>query len=283
MKATAKTANGEIVDVAVILDNDDTLREVIATDSDFSDIVEPKSARQLFRLLGKWAKEGKKVRRLILAGHGHWTEHHIGMIVPTDVDLNDIQDRAEHAYQEKLNTERRILKDEALLQTVKEEGARKEILKRINDAKKDVTHHAKAVEEFQTRAKELVDMEDVMAEGAVVGLINCCAAYDQGGRDFMNNISEVLLSKRGGRITGCTGIVEVMTVDSIWAGMIYWLHNGEWRYADEPVLWGKTWESVEKTKTGKSHKRCGAPCKDFEKYGFCDYPVKEDGPCFMHR
>jgi hypothetical protein len=256
---------------------------VVATDSEFSVIVEPKSARHLLRLLGKWAKEGKRIRRLILAGHGAWTQHHVGKILPTDFDLNGIRDKGHKAYQNKLNAEKQVLEDEALLQTVKEEGPRKEILKRINDTKNDAARHAKAAEEFLIWEKELVDMEDVMAEGAVVGLINCCAAYDQDGRDFMNNIAEVLLSKHGGRITGCTGIVNVKTVDSIWAGMVYWLHNGEWRYADEPVLLGEKWESVEKIKTGKSHRRCGAPCKDFERYGFCDFPVEGAVPCFMHR
>jgi hypothetical protein len=283
MKPKVNSSGNKILDVAVILDDDNTLRDVIATDSDFTVVVEPKSPRHLFRLLGKWAKEGKRVRRLILAGHGHWTEHHIGSILPKDFDLNGIRDRRRKAYQDKIDADKKVVKDEALLPTVKESKQRKEIQERISDSKNESARHAKVASELQSMERELVDMEDVMVDGAVVGLINCCAAYDQGGRDFMNNIAETLLSKHGGRITGCTGIVDVKTVDSILAGMVYWLHNGEWRYADEPVLKGERWVSIEKVSTGETHRRCGAPCKDFERYGFCDFPVSEDGPCFMHR
>jgi hypothetical protein len=61
MKQNVNSSGNKILDVAVILDDDNTLRDVIANDSDFTVIVEPKSPRHLFRVLGKWAKEGKQV------------------------------------------------------------------------------------------------------------------------------------------------------------------------------------------------------------------------------
>lgn len=277
------TKERKIIDVAVILDNEQILRDVIATDENFSVILEPRNARDLFRIMGKWAKEGKKIRRLILAGHGHWTQHHIGMIVPDDFDLKKIQDKRMALYKQRLVEEKNRAKDEQVLLVEKDEKARQRLLKRIDAAKKRLEMFTKSDDGYKEKERELVDMADVMDKNAVVGLINCCAAYDEGGREFMDNISEILLSRNGGRITGCTGIVDVVTVDTIWQGMVYWMHNREWRYADEPALKGEKWVSINKDATGKSYRNCGVPCKDFERYGFCDNPVKGEGPCFMHR
>jgi hypothetical protein len=133
-------------------------------------IYTPNSPEQLFETLNKQKQLGRKVSLLFIMGHGSKSDPGIdfasGRLNPEDVDLARL---------------------------------RRDLAENQKKAKKSPTA-AKEAELLARRIALVETVADAMAKDAQVVLINCSAAATPKGKQFVKNLGDALLGKRGGAI-----------------------------------------------------------------------------------
>ena len=130
----------------------------------------------LFTTLLKLRKAGKKIRYLVIAGHGSRDVPGIKFgrddMVAQEVDLQWNKQQLAIAQQ---------------------------LLKNPNASVKPQSLQ-KRIHELQTQIAFLQSAADVMAKDAIVLLVNCSAAATPAGQKFVRDFGDVLLGKNGGHI-----------------------------------------------------------------------------------
>ena len=269
----------QTINVGVLLNDDPHFREALASDHTLDKVIEPKDVNQMLRYFRKLAKEGKQIKRLILFGHGNDQNegqgHHIGILQPGDVDLAKIKSDREFRYGIKLELEGKLKKAREALAAASDSAQKEKLqaeLATLDERHKGISEN---YEDHTFKEKSYEEIENLMAQNAVVGLLNCNAASDQAGLDFMKNLGKALLAKNGGKVIGCDKLIKVKKI-----GRVLSYITGKDQHLIQPM--GK-WVEVTTPATHQTRSRCGAPCKDFQRYGFCDNPASADGgPCHLH-
>lgn len=232
----------EIVDVAIVGGDEDEFKEMakglIVQDPGLKVIFEPSSPHELFETLRKFTRDGKKIGRLILAAHGD-ASHYIGLsqaLRPEHVDLRAIRTQKQEALQSAAARRAQAAEDRALLPGMKTDEDRRKLLALVDHEEQLAQLDDETFRKFEQQETDLLGVADVMAEGGVIGLINCCPASDQAGIEFMRNLGRAFLAKRGGRIKGAVGDVRVLQVVNLAQS---WKHGEHGSEIGEYVMWGE--------------------------------------------
>ncbi|MEW6281032.1 MAG: hypothetical protein AB1758_20630, partial [Candidatus Eremiobacterota bacterium] len=200
------------------------LKEALGGTPELDYILQPDSPDQLFEQLGSLTRDGRKVRFLVVAGHGSKDLPRIDLgKVPMDKDSLDREaPRAALTKSLKLNEyENQVLdggEDVDLAQAKAEtcrdgrEGPRK-------------------------RLKSLDAGYDCMADGATILLLNCSAAGSPGGLEMIRRLGETLLGKRGGTILASRKDIQI---NQAWisGNPINIFRSGSWQSAGDYFVLG---------------------------------------------
>ena len=163
-------------------------------------LLEPADPDEMFKMLEKITQDGKKVRYLIIAGHGNANAPNIKFrtdsLRANDVDVPPAQKRLTQTLQ--LNDRENRLYDNAQDQ----------------DARLDIELYIDTVrEKWRPFHKKLDDVSDVMADGGEILLLNCSAAATAEGQRMCRNLGLVLLGKGGGSVVASTVDIQI---DQAW-------------------------------------------------------------------
>jgi hypothetical protein len=163
------------------------------------------SADQLFQTILRVGKQGRRLKTLVLAGHGSAATPHIelanGDVGPETVDLP-----AKLAY-----------------------------IKKIDAAGSRASANARATAAaYRSEVAVLDQVSRVLAPGAEVLMINCAAAATPDGQTFVRNLAEVLLGTNGGTLTASRSDVSLGEVLSLLGKL-----NSFFR-ADKSTAFGET-------------------------------------------
>lgn len=169
------------------------------------------SDAELFQVLGKYARHGKKIDYLIIGGHGGLTKQgqYAGLklgkesnLNRTDVDLPNIRQI--------------VSKANAALRSWKDDGTSATFNRKKSNEK--------LVREYGYRLKLLTAAGGACARGARIFLYNCNAMDVAEGREMVQSLGEVLLGKEGGTILAASGKVHIN-----WGGLWNIYHSDDFR------------------------------------------------------
>lgn len=264
-------SKAKAVRVGVLLEDGpdrELFRDVISSNKQGLDyVIEPKSADAMFEFFRRMARENVRIKKLVLIGHGSSAAHHIGKLNPSDIDVRQIAKLRDMygASCQRLGAEIRALK--ARLRSCSTTD-RTDLRKEIKDKQDDYVQSRGEFTQYAEQLKKFREVSTVMGADAKVVLLNCYAASDVKGRAMMKQLARILLRKRGGTITGSTNKLEV---ESYWKLI--------WGYSHATV---KPIRGIVTYRVKPSGERCGAPCKDFDRYGYCDRRAPDGGRCWSH-
>jgi hypothetical protein len=177
------------------------------------------NTKHFFEVLRNVAKSGKKVSLLIIAGHGSAEVPSIKLnkdwLMPSDVDP-------------------------VLLQ--KNIDLWKKIIEKRKEKNLDTTAAQKELEQYIGKLQDLQSVSDVMAANANIILINCSTVATEKGKEFVRNIGNALLGKRGGNISASRKDVTVEIIDSRLELLNRLLLHGEYPAPGDALVAGD-WQS----------------------------------------
>jgi hypothetical protein len=163
-------------------------------------LLEPVNPDEMFTLLEKITRDGKKIRYLVIAGHGDAKSPRITFrdhnLVANDVDMPTAQKRLTNTLQ--LNDRENRLYDNP---NDPEAGVDIELYL-------DTERHLE-----RPYHKKLDDVSEVMADGGEILLLNCSAAATPAGQKMCRNLGTVLLGKGGGSVVASTVDIQI---DQAW-------------------------------------------------------------------
>ncbi|MFN8606911.1 MAG: tetratricopeptide repeat protein [Vulcanimicrobiota bacterium] len=163
-------------------------------------MIEPDTPSELFQQLAHLTKGQKRIRYLVIAGHGSGETPHISFrraqLNSLDVDVELFQKRLEHSL--KLNEEENNLYEQVEVD--------------LAEARIQLAHQAR--EECRRPLKEINDAADGMAPGAVILLLNCSAARTPQAQEMSRKLGQALLGKKGGTVIASASDIDC---DQAWA------------------------------------------------------------------
>lgn len=269
-------AGKKIVNIGILLEDNKKskawMRDTLASDSSLDYVIEPRSVDHMFDYIRRLARQGKRIGKLVLMGHGNSTYHHIGMLQPADVDIYAMARQRKAFMRSYEDAKKEIKALQVQLKSANDE-TKKDLRQQLKDARDRFVNSRDNYNDSVKEHQLFRELADAMNRNAIIGLFNCYAARDAKGRAMMLNLGKIFLRKRGGQVIGCDG--NIWTIHS--KPVMAWLTGTEDIVAKP---WGKWVRYRVRPESG----RCGAPCHNFERYGYCDRPAaKNGGPCWMHR
>jgi len=203
---------------------------------------------QFFRDLEKIAKDGKKINYLIIAGHGESYEPHVALgsetILPVDVDiafwsdqLKDMSKRRADAWKEKCRLQRKGT-------PTPEDKAR---LERLS---KNLELQDNKIKDALQQLALFDAISDIMAENAVILLINCSPAATEKGLAFVRNLGRIFLGRNGGKVIASTVDVSVDQVTRLSESILVWFGSSEktrdaaWKEIGQFFIMGE-WKEID--------------------------------------
>ncbi len=202
---------------------------------------------QFFRDLEKIAKDGKKIDYLIIAGHGESREPHIALgtetILPGDIDLSYWNDQLKDMAKRRAEAWR-----EKCLLLRKEKPAPEDPM-RIERLSKNIELQERRIKAAVQQMELFDSVSEIMAENAVILLINCSPAATEKGLAFVQNLGRVFLARKGGKVIASTVDVSVDQVTRLAESIRVWLGSSEktkdaaWKGIGEMFVMGN-WKEV---------------------------------------
>jgi hypothetical protein len=261
------------VSIGVLLEGSrdrEWMRTILAHGANLDYVIEPDSAERFFDFLRHLAVKGQRIKFMVLMGHGSKAGGYIGSLDRNDVEIDVIRKRLARAHRddEQARTTATALKRK--LAGTTDAAKREQLSAELAIIQDDMEDAARRISRLREEIGTLEALAEVMDADAVIGLFSCHAAGSPLSRQMMRNLGKIFLEKRGGRITGYEG--RILTVHN--KPLIAWLSG-----AEDIVLFplGKRHDYT------VSARRCGVPCLDFERYGYCDNRARDGGPCWRHR
>lgn len=206
---------------------DQALRAYLGQEAGIQFILEPRTAEEFFDELAAFTRDGKQIEYLVIAGHGSCGWPHIQFQPSRDLDSEslDLDGQREKIgrHLDMLRKLKRQYCDLKLSDNVNEAAQR-----RMEDIEGHILTNMDEIREAREKLAALEKVQDVMAEGARILLINCSAACDEQGRQFVRAIGRTLLWKRGGSIIASKRDVDIGQAgsgDSIAGGLWTWLQS----------------------------------------------------------
>ncbi len=249
----------------------DWFRTVLSHDPSLDYIIDPGSVERFFDYIIHLGKQGKRVKWLVLMGHGSRAHAQIGRLMPSDIDIcaaRKILSRYQELYDNTLNE---IASLEKQLEEADNEDEKKGLTQQLDNLQIDVGNYEENIHHYSKKVERLESLTEAMAKDAIIGLLNCYPAGNPAGRQMMRNLGKVFLEKRGGRVVGCDGLILILQHKPL----ITWITGAE----DINLLPLGTMREIIVRPF-----RCGVPCLHFERYGYCDNRKSSDGgPCWRHR
>ena len=177
-------------------------------------LLEPHDPDELFRSLVKLTRDGKKIRYLVIAGHGNAKAPSIKFrnksLTAGTVDMALAQKRLIDTLE--LNKQENRLYDDPT----------------HSEARVDVGRFLDPMrEDWRPFHKALDEVSDVMAPEGVVLLLNCSAAATPAGKTMCKNLGQVLLGKRGGSVIASTRDIQIDQAYT-WFSVLGSPRTGKW-------------------------------------------------------
>jgi hypothetical protein len=178
-----------------------------------------------FKDLEKITKDGKKINYLIIAGHGESQSPHIALgsetILPLDLDIEY------WVSQFKENAKRLSASKRDKCNLMNKTDLSDEEKKQLEKLSKNIVLQEKKIAEAQKKLSLFDSVSDIMAQDAVILLINCSTAATEDGIKFATNLGRIFLGKYGGKVIASTIDVSVDQVSRISESIRVWLGSGE--------------------------------------------------------
>lgn len=177
-------------------------------------LIEPENPDELFVMLEKLTRDGKKIRYLIIAGHGDANSPNIKFrndsLRADSVDMAKAQDRLVHSLQ--LNNRQNRRYDHP-----QDQEAQLDIDLFIDTLRANWRpyHH------------KLDAVSDAMAADGEILLLNCSAAATPAGKTMCRNLGQVLLGKRGGSVIASTVDIKIDQAYT-WFSILGSPRTGKW-------------------------------------------------------
>jgi len=193
-------------------------------------------------------------------GHGARTYPHIGRLQPADIDIDTLRKQGDKLRKNCNEAEKEVETLTTQWEKTKDAVKKRELKQELIRAHTELDSYRFNYDENQKNLQMFDAVAEAFAEDALVGLLSCYAAYDEKAKAMMRNLGKILLERRGGRVAGFTGIIwNPREIHPIIA----------WLAGTEDVVARPFGEMVVHTvRLG----RCGKPCRDFRRYGYCDHP-----------
>lgn len=169
----------KIVGIGILLEDNkedkQRMRDIIASDSSLDYVIEPKSVDQMFDYIRRLSRQGKRIGKLVLIGHGNRTYHHIGMLQPADVDIYAMARQRKRRLRSCKNTEQEITVLKESLRSATDGNVKKDLQLQLKNA---VDRRTNARDSYNKEVKRLQlfrELANAMDRNALIGLINCYA------------------------------------------------------------------------------------------------------------
>lgn len=266
--------NFPTVNIGVLLEDGKDrqwFRTVLSHDPSLDYIIEPDSVEKLFEFIIHVGKQNKRIKWLVLMGHGSKTHARIGRLNPSDIDINAITKQVSTVQENYRIAQSEVAMLQEQLQQITDQKEKQALVEQLESLQVDLERWKDNLEDVTRQLEMLEGLTNSMAPDALVGLLNCYPAGSPDGRQMMRNLGKIFLEKNGGRVVGCDGLIFIIKSTPL----IAWIAGSE----DIGLLpWGTMRELVVRPN------RCGVPCLHFERYGYCDNKKSKDGsPCWRHR
>ena len=93
-KEDSMANNKKVINMGVVLESGpdaEQFNDILTNEEDLQRVIKVRDVDQMLRYFRKLSKDGVKVRKLVLMGHGTDTTQHVGMLKPLDVDLQSVR------------------------------------------------------------------------------------------------------------------------------------------------------------------------------------------------
>ena len=247
----------KIINVGVLLSDDPILREALSSEGMIDEFIEPRDVNQMLGYFKKLVRRGQKVHRLVFFGHGNKLTSGVGMLGINDVDRLHLGNWRKSRRDSRESIKEELASAKKQLKATDDRSKRKEIEKTIRDRQESLKNVNDAYKDALFKETAYGDIENLMDTGGQIGVFSCWAANGKTGARFLNALADSFLSKRGGFVFGSDGKNEIGYRKTI----INWLTENK----PYKVKTTGKWHVIERKVSGKSL-RCGAACKDFERY-----------------
>lgn len=269
------------------------LLDMAANDTDVDSVITVRNMKELRKYCLKLRKDGVQIRNLYLVGHGSKANHHIGSVIEDELNLERMKSDLLISHKSVVNLKKEI---DGLVQNLSAEGADKEAISQELEGKEDDLRFIQ--EDFDRQYedyKESTEVAEALAPEANVFMYNCYAATntpkDKKANSFMKTVGNYFGRKNGCRVYGYDGRMWIAG-NSLLKTLALGTQDhqgyitGEFTEVEIPA----NTEDGEPQRYSAYHSPgsgqgcvCGAPCKDFVRYGLCDIRVKDASSlCYHH-
>jgi hypothetical protein len=263
-KKIIRDTNKKEIVMGVLLSDEADWREHLTADASLDRVIDSSAnSDDMLEDLRDLQKRGTRIKKLVLVGHGSFSPT-IGVLQPEALDKNAIRAKRALTY-----------KDIWMLK------ARLALFPASSNEKKEIQKKLKGNEDYYqqlTHREHLLDeIRDVMARDAEIEVQACREA--KYGMPLMARVAHTLLRKNGGTLRGNMEDVTLETnnlrkvMGSLFGAQYKYKSRakGDWITLRCPAV------------PHASGGTCGEPCRNFERYGFCDHRVGSDGgSCWAH-
>ncbi|HDK37986.1 MAG TPA: hypothetical protein ENG92_03105 [Thiolapillus brandeum] len=276
-RAAKKTPHKDdiTVNIGVMLEDSKDQKwmlRVLSHDDSLDYVIVPDNLEHMLKFFSRLSRQGIHIKKLVLMGHGSKTHTHIGRLQPVDIDIDFLRNRT-RKHKEYIDTsEKKVEALERQLKKAINATKKRELKLKLENAREELESNRFDYQTYQKKLELFDEAANAFAKDSLIGLFSCYAAYDNKAKTMMYNLGKAFLERNGGTVVGFTGFIwtpkKIHPLIAALAG-------------SEDVIALPTGEKiVHHVRKG----RCGKPCKNFRRYGYCDHPrAKDGGPCWIHR
>ena len=185
------------------------LKNYLGQIRDIKYILQPSIPEELFEEIGLLTRNGKQIDLLVIAGHGGAKFPNVKLrtksLLPESVNITFQQEGLRKKLQERAAAESTVctLRQKPKL-TEDEQIALEQAQSRLENILPE------QIETFRRMLEAFDRAENALAPDAKILLLNCSAAATPIGEQFVKNIGQILLRKRGGVITASKVDIDLL-------------------------------------------------------------------------
>ncbi|PKP59472.1 MAG: hypothetical protein CVT88_05430 [Candidatus Altiarchaeales archaeon HGW-Altiarchaeales-1] len=199
----------KVVHIGILLEDNkkdkDWMRKTLSSDSSLDYMIEPRSVDDVFKYIRHLKRQGKRIGKMVLMGHGNKINPHIGRMQPADVDIYAMARQRKRYKTNYEDTKKNIKVLRAQLKSAEDTKTKEKLQKMLGEEREFLVFSRDKYDESVKELNLFKELSGAMDSNAVIGLLNCSAAGSAKGKEMMRNLGKIFLRERGGRVVGCTG------------------------------------------------------------------------------